>query len=101
MSNRTARIERVTRQCDGVGDIGLRGAGQQPLGVDAGGDDLLHQLLALRDTEGVRLASRAEQRDAVAAFGEQRFAVRGESGVVRRAVREHGRGRGAEDAVDG
>ena len=82
-----ARVEGMLRQRDRIGNIGLRCAGQQALRVHTGLDHLLHQLLALRDAERVGLAGRAEQCDAVAAFGEQGLGVERESRVIGNAGR--------------
>ena len=84
-----------------VGDVGLRGAGQQALRIDARGDEVLEQSLALGDAEGISFAGGAEQSNAIAALGDQRLGVDGEICVVRRAVSQDRSGRGAIDAANG
>lgn len=91
----------MAHQGDGIGDIGLGGAGQQALRIDAGGDDPLEQGLALGDAEGIGLARGAEQGDAVAAILQEGMAMGGEGCVIGRAVFKDRGGRGAEDAANG
>src|SRR6185295_985619 len=94
-----ALLDRVPGERHRIRQRATPGAWHQHTGRDAAVDQPFEQLPALAGVERIRLAGRAEDSQAVGAFGEQPAAMRGKALAIDGKIRLKGCQRGNEHAA--
>ena len=94
-----AHLDRLSGQLHRVGNGAAAGAGDHPVGRDAGDLERIQQTQPFGDAERIGLAGGAEHGQPVAAFGEKPAAVRHEGGVIGTQIGLERGQRGGKDAA--